>query len=261
MLTDAHRALFTSMQECPAEYYSRAVSPLSFGEEGSEVRTQPKAISHQPPILEFIKVKTHLYDLSPYDETLFLDVDMYLLPHVRISEVMSSLSAQCAYTIKNRGWQNLAGHYTHWFDVEQARRHYQTEGRFYQSQSEFIFFKKNEKIKAFFDKVREVFDTRPIACADFRGSVSDEYAYNIAMALTGTYPHQDGYVPIYWYHLEGRHDWNKKVVPHYLGISLGGDSTPDWIIQKANTYRQFYKKALKLPHLFNIPPKRRWNGK
>ena len=256
MLTDAHRALFSSMQVCPMEYYTRQGAR----DEGRGAIYMPSN-TRPPSQIEFIKAKTHIYDLTPFDETLFLDVDMYILPHIHMSAVMSDLSAACDYTIKNRGYENLNGSYTHWFSVDEARAYYSTEGRFYQSQSEFIFFKRTKRNDALFANVREVFDTRPIAGSDFRGSVSDEYAYNIAMALTGTYPHIDGYIPIYWYYLEGQHDWNRKVVKNYIGFSLGGDSIPDWLISKINVYKQLYKTALKLPHLFNVAPKRRWNAK
>ena len=43
------------------------------------------------------------------------------------------------------------------FDVELARKHFKCNGRFYQCQSEFIFFKKTARNKAFFAKVKELF--------------------------------------------------------------------------------------------------------
>ena len=250
----AHRALFTSFGECPTEYYTRAEE-----QEASDVNSPPPTTRPQSPVLEYIKAKTHLYDLTPFEETLFLDVDMYILPHTRMSDVIDGLSAVCEYTIKNRGYQNLSGTYTHWFNVDLARKHFKTKGRFYQSQSEFIFFKKTKKNAAFFKKVRQIFDTRPIPCDDFRGSASDEYAYNIAMAVTETYPHAERYIPIYWYFLDGHTDWNKSITKNYIGFSLGGDLVPGWLAAKVRVYKQFYKESMNLPYLFNVPPKRRWN--
>jgi hypothetical protein len=255
-LSPAHLALFSSRAECPAEYYTKGSSPAV---RGAQHDSDP-SISPPPVTTDYIQAKTYLYDLTPYEETLFLDVDMYILPHVRMGEVIGQLSAVCDYTIKNRGYQNLSGAYTHWFDVEHARKHYKTKGRFYQCQSEFIFFKKNKKNAAFFKKVREVYDTHPIPSDDFRGSVPDEYAYNIAMALTARYPHADSYIPVYWYFLDGRPDWNKVVARDYIGFSLGGDIAPEWLSSKVKAYKNLYRQHLRLPYLFNVPPKRRWNG-
>lgn len=242
LLTPAHRALFTSFAECPVECHTAG--------------------------LEYIKAKTHIYDLTPFEETLFLDVDMYILPTTRMSSVLSQLSSICDYTIENRGYADLGmpdeqldPTYSHWVNVLDVKKHYQTTGRFYQLHSEFIFFKKNEANQKFFETVREVYDTRPVTWTVFDGAVPDEYAFDIATCITGHHPHQDGYVPIYWHGMDGQRDWNKEVVRRYIGFSLGGNFTPDWITAKVNAYKQLYRKALKLPHLFNVAPKRRWNVK
>jgi hypothetical protein len=263
-LTDAHRALFTSFSEWPVEYYTR-------GTKGEERGAMPVSQSHVPrpsPPIEYIKVKTHIYDLTPYEETLFLDVDMYILPTTHLSAVMSQLSCVCHYTIENRGYADLGlpdhqldPQYSTWVNILDVKKHYKTVGRFYHLHSEFIFFKKNEKNKKFFDMVREVYDTRPVPWTVFDGAVPDEYAYDIATCITGHYPHQDQYIAIYWHGMDGRKDWNKEVVRNYIGFSLGGNFIPEWITSKVNAYKQLFRKSLKLPHLFNVPPKRRWNVK
>lgn len=273
-LTASHKALFTSMAECPAAYYTR--ESMVNGQQSTNGRLTtgdgPRpllwpVVSRQPPI-EYIKAKTHLYDLSPYDETLFLDVDMYILPATKMSNVMEQLSSVCHYTIENRGYADLRlpadkldPHYSTWVNILDVKKHYNTEGRFYHLHSEFIFFKKNEKNKKFFDKVREVYDTRPVAWTVFDGAVTDEYAYDIATCILEHYPHQDGYIAIYWHGMDGRRDWNKDVVKNYIGFSLGGNYIPEWITTKVNAYKQLFRKSLNLPHLFNVPPKRRWNVK
>jgi hypothetical protein len=267
-LSDAHKKLFTSMAECPAEYYTRrstvnsqqSTATAQSTVNGQQSTGQPSPVP-RPPSLEYIKAKTHLYDLTPFDETLFLDVDMYILPHVRISNIINSLSEKCDYTIKNRGCPPAKGAYAFWFDLDEAKDHFKTKNKFYQSQSEFVFFKKTDIMQLFFDEVRNIFDHPPIPSVDFRGGVSDEYAFNLAMAANGIYPHEDNYIPVYWPFLEGRHDWNKVIVQKYIGFSLGGENIPEWLNSKVNAYKQLYRQSLKLPHLFNVPPKRRWNVK
>jgi hypothetical protein len=259
--TAAHKALFTSMAECPVEYYTRGT-----GDEGRGTSTP--TTGNRQLTTEYIKAKTHLYDLTPYDETLFLDVDMYILPSTRMSNVLADLSAVCHFTIENRGYADLSlpveqldPDYSTWVNIHEVKNHYKTKGRFYHLHSEFIFFKKNVKNKKFFDKVREVYDTRPLKWRVFDGAVPDEYAYDIAAAVLGHYPHQDGYIVVYWHGMDGHKDWNKDVIKNYIGFSLGGNYIPDWINQKVNAYKQLYRQSLKLTHLFNVPPKKRWNSK
>jgi hypothetical protein len=247
-LSAAHLALFTSMAVCPVEYYTTSYR-------GGRA-------------IEYIKAKTHLYDLTPYEETLFLDVDMYILPTSRMSVVMAQLSAICHFTIENRGYADLSlpdskldPQYSNWVNILDVKKHYQTRGRFYHLHSELIFFKKNERNQQFFDTVREVYDTRPVPWAVFDGAVPDEYAFDIATCITSQYPHQDHYIPIYWHGMDGRRDWNKEIVKNYIGFSLGGNFIPIWVSQKIAAYKQLYKQALKLSHLFHELPKRRWNLK
>jgi hypothetical protein len=254
-LTPQHLALFTSFALCPVEYYTRAVSHLSLAE-GPGVRT------------EYIKTKTHIYDLSPFDETLFLDVDMYILPATNMSNVLEKLSAICDYTIENRGYADLSlpadkldPTYCNWVNIIDVKNHYNTGGRFYHLHSEFIFFKKNEKNKLFFDTVRNVYDTRPLKWQVFDGAVPDEYAFDIATAITGHYPHLNGFITIYWHGMDGTKDWNKHIVNNYIGFSLGGNFIPQWLQPKVNAYKMLYRQSLGLTHLFNVPPKKRWNAK
>ena len=261
-LTPAHKALFSSMAECPYTYYTRESTV------NGQQSTNTQSTVPSPPSLEYIKAKTHIYDLSPFDETLFLDVDMYILPATKMSDVIAKLSSACDYTIENRGYADLSfpadkldPHYSTWVNILDVKKHYRTKGRFYHLHSEFIFFKKNTKNKKFFDKVREVYDTRPVAWTVFDGAVPDEYAFDIASCILGHYPHQENYIAIYWHGMDGRKDWNKDVVRNYIGFSLGGNFIPEWILSKVNAYKQLYRKSLKLPHLFNVPPKRRWNVK
>jgi hypothetical protein len=233
MLTPQHRALFTTMQLCPPECYT-----------------------HQGTT-EYIKAKTHLYELSPYEETLFIDVDVLLFPTTCLSDTMEALSAVCDFTIKNRGTVPDKN-YTYWFDVAEAQQQLQIKGRFYQCQSEFIFFKRTRRNKRFFDKVRELYDTRPIAGTAFRNAaISDEYAYNLAMAVVGQHPHLDKYLPVYWYFLEPPAVWN-SLPKQYLGFSLGGDVVPDWILQKVAAYNLLYKQSLKLPRSYAVGAKKKW---
>ena len=261
-LTPAHKAFFSSMVECPSTYYTR--EPTVNGQQSTNTQTPVPS----PQAIEYIKAKTHIYDLSPFDETLFLDVDMYILPATKMSDVIANLSSVCDYTIENRGYADLSlpaeklnPNYSTWVNILDVKKHYRTKGRFYHLHSEFIFFKKNEKNKKFFDMVREVYDTRPVAWTVFDGAVPDEYAFDIASCILGHYPHQENYIAIYWHGMDGRKDWNKDVVRNYIGFSLGGNFIPEWISSKVNAYKQLYRKSLKLPHLFNVPPKRRWNVK
>lgn len=244
LLGAEHLALFTSHTVCPLDAY---VSPDS----GTR---------------QFIRAKTWMYELSPFEETLFIDVDALILPGHSLTELMTQLSASCHFTMQNRGCIDLSRNekfkdYTVWCDIEEFKRHYgQRKGLFYQYQSEFAFFKKNKKNKTYFDLVRELYDRPPIPAEGFDNGIPDEYCFNIATALLHHYPAERGKVFLYWTHLDGLKDWQKEVDQQYLGFSLGGSSVHPSIRLRIKAYLNFYRQKLKLRYLFSAHNKKQWNA-
>lgn len=243
-LSDKHKALFTSMSECPEE-----------------------AITYDGKI-EYIGAKTWMYDLSPFDETLFLDADIFSIPKIPVAPLLDKLSDACDFTIQNRGYANLSKpdselnpNYATWCNILEVKKHFKTEGRFYHLHSEFVFFKKNAGNKKFFQKVKQIYKSRPIPWQVFDGGVPDEYAFDIAMAITGHYPHEDNALWVYWHAMRSKQlAWN-SIVDQYGFVSLGGKDIPPFYIAKGNLYMDYCRRALDLPCLFPILPKRNWNKK
>ena len=275
-LAEVHRALFSSMAVCPPEYYTRYQKQDTSDEQLSSLAPPTtdnatsiplgQATGNRQQATEYIKAKTHIYELTPYDETLFLDADMLLLPTGPVSQTIAQLSAACDFTIENRGYADLSlpdgeldPAYCMWCSIVDVKHHYQTAGRFYNMHSEFIFFKKTDRNKAYFDTVREVYDTRPVAWTTFDGAVPDEYAYEIAAAITEMRPHAEPYVAIHWHGIDPTAKWNEEVIKKYIGFSLGGNIIPAWIQRKLNAYLQLYRTGLRLPYLFRVGPKKQWS--
>src|SRR5690349_4651451 len=66
-LSDKHKVLFTSMAPCPQHCY-----------------TQQGAVN-------YLKAKTHIWELSPYEETILIDVDLLIFGQNRVSKWFDSL--------------------------------------------------------------------------------------------------------------------------------------------------------------------------
>lgn len=241
-LAPAHMALFTSHSICPTEAY-----------------TSPGGLA------QYIRAKTYMYELSPYDETLFIDADAMILPGKSLMTLMSKLSESCHFTMQNRGCIDLSKDekfktYTVWCDTDEYKKHYkQRKGFFYQYQSEFAFFKKNKKNKVYFDLVRELYDAPPIRTEGFDNGIPDEYCFNLATALLHHYPAESGRVFLYWSFLDGAKDWYRTVIKQYVGFSLGGNATSPDLRMKVKAYNNLFRQKLKLPYLFTPHSKKQWN--
>ena len=251
-LSEEHKALFTSMAECPPEYYTK---------HGKTV---------------YIKAKTCIYELSPFEETIFLDADMIWFsgPNRKNASSLFEELKDVELTFQHRGYFDLSRddineRYSNWCNIAEVKEKYFDGsigqeakeagfGRYYHLHSEFIFFKRSESNKAFFDLCREIFDNPKVKPALFDGDIPDELAFDIAVAVTGKNPHKDSFLPIHWYAIEGRANLN-QIQDKFYGISMGGNNLPPSVMDKYKMLAKFYARALKLPHSFSITPKKRWS--
>jgi hypothetical protein len=245
--TDKHKALFTSMQVCPPQYYTK---------NGKTV---------------YLKAKTCIYELSPFEQTLFLDADMIWFSdntYKNATSVFDELK-DVNLTFQNRGFfdlhnENIKEDYIYWCNIKEVKEKYfkgaidKDKGRFYHLHSEFIYFSRSDENHRFFNLVREIFDNPKVKAADFDGDIPDELAFDIAVAVTGRHPHKDFFLPIHWYATEGPFD-EKKMRNKFTGISIGGNNLPPATLAKYNGFAKYYSRVLKLPYHFNAFPKKRWS--
>jgi hypothetical protein len=237
-LTDTHLALFSSVAACPPAYYHRGDKQTYF------------------------KAKTCIYELSPFEETLFLDVDMIWFRVRAVGALIDQLAAAGDFAFQHRGYVDLAGtladETSFWCNVNEVKQAYQlTVGRYYNLHSEFVFFKKTPVNAAFFNTVQQVYDAPRCAMKLFAGDMADEAAFSIAMAITSYYPDSESYLPVYWHGLEQRMS-TPDMIAQYYAMSMGGSTAPTWVIERYRALAQGAAYALGIPRLFGYLPKRQW---
>lgn len=246
-LTPEHKALFTSMAVCPSEFYTK---------NGKIV---------------YLKAKTCAYELSPFDETILMDVDLILLGQKSMKQLFEELK-QLDFTMQNRGHFDLntpqvdAG-YSMWCNIKEVKEKYETDGKFYQLASEFIYFKRSDENKKYFDLVREVFDSPKVNTVihnkgkkiadNFGGDLPDELAFDIASAVLKKYPHKENFVPVFWFAADKKADMS-RLSKDYYGYSIGGNSLPVPVMHKYTGLCRYYAKQLGLPFHYSVQSKRQW---
>lgn len=202
--------------------------------------------------------------LSPFCETLSLDVDMLWLEK-KPSEIFALLD-KTDFTAVNEGYTDLEtmdDHttklYTNWAPVEAIKEAYGLIGKLYQLRGEVIAFRKTKDIVKFFATAKKI-QAKPLLDPDLLGdSVTDEFSFNIAANQRNITPHEDGWQPTYW---PARHGF---IVPEiytlygpYYAFSLGGNTAN----RQLKTAHDFIVKAaaykLGLPLTFPLASKREY---
>lgn len=212
----------------------------------------------------YLKAKTHLFDLSPFEETIYLDADMIWLKK-KPSELFDELK-DCSFTMINEGviyFENpleIAGAYRPWADVNEIKKEYGLQtGLMYNQRSELIYFRDTLANKVFFDKAKEIFSNPKVKPVEFAGSVPDELAFNIAGALLKHYPHQVGYRPVFWQHINPRRIVGiPEVMETYYSYSMGGNRALEVMKRNYNLLAEHCFRKINLLYPWKFMDKRRY---
>lgn len=206
----------------------------------------PKDIYYRGKNLEYIKAKCHMYDLSPFDTTIFLDVDMIWLSGRSINSLFDELSS-LDYTIQNRDFVDLASKnldpgYSQWANVLEIKEAYGfKKGKYYSLHSEFVYFKKTKENKQFFNEWKNQYINLKVSHATFANGIPDELPLTIATVIHEKYPHKDGFLPIFWERAEKPLD-RPVLISGYYGYSIGGNHITENMKKTYNDFAAYYAR-------------------
>jgi hypothetical protein len=203
---------------------------------------------HTFGVTQYFKLKTWLYTLTPYDESLYLDVDMVWIKGRKPSDLMESLS-DVEFSMANYGYTTIdKGADSFWADVNEVKKAWNlTDEKWYSYSSEIMWFKKSKDVKKYFDKAKSIYENPKVKTLEFGGSqMADELAFMIASSITGMFPHQDKWQPIFWHH---KQPGKKNLAPYQLAqdfwaYSMGGNGHPTNIIANYNSLVNHYCNIL-----------------
>jgi hypothetical protein len=220
----------------------------------------------------YLMAKTHIYKLSPFDQTLFLDADTLWLPMKSPSNFINEFG-ELKFTMCNEGYidtatgeDNTTGIYTTWTDYADVVKKYGSRlgAKFYLNRSEFIYFRKCKEVREMFATSIKIYQKPLVSAMHLGGSMADEIAFNIACSIHNLYPHKDRWTPAYWPYrqMKVHHSYiNTFDIPYkYRLISLGGNNTVDSILRYYNqqsksnfaamglhSYAEMINKAVAIP--------------
>jgi hypothetical protein len=209
----------------------------------------------------YIKVKSHMYELSPFDATLFLDVDCIALNNGRLAEVLNELK-NVDFAIKNSGgvkFSDVKDGQKQWADIKQVQVEYNLhdDDMIWNVHSEFIWWKKTPENEALFTLWNDTFETLKVEPVEFGGCIPDELPLWIAMSITGRKPHEPMYHPSFW-PMDSAKKLRIRDLSDYALVSIGGAVIND--VQKNNydLLATIHCKRMNVRHIFKCENKKRW---
>lgn len=197
-----------------------------------------------PPAVEKPLVnKFHLINLSPFEETLFVDADMIFSPLANFEEFWNSMK-DVQWTMANRGKDDLVKGISEWTTKEDI---YEAYGRspiynweWYDLSSEWIYFKKNDLSYTIFAKAEKYYDDNYLKVREFAGDRPDEPYFNLALMNTPHEPHQAPYQPTYWQPAMKGFPGVMAIKKGWMAFSVGGKLIPQ---QQQQVYDELLKNA------------------
>jgi len=211
----------------------------------------------------YIKAKAHMYDLTPFDTTLFLDVDIVATNNGKLAEVIKELEG-VNFAVKNSGMTTFAsapaGH-KQWAVLDEVREAYEldADAEVWNVHSEFIFWKQDHENRILFDAWRDNFTNIKVKPVEFGGCIPDELPLWIAMSQHKRKPHMTPYLPTYW-PFDSKERLRLRDLTEYAGVSIGGAVINE--VQKNNydLLAQIHGKRMNVRHVYKCENKKRWEA-
>lgn len=202
----------------------------------TEIRTMNPEYYQSNGQNNYFRPKIFLYDLTPFENTLFLDVDTCWLKKSPL-QLFKELE-KVKFTGVNEGfWDVKTGqfacnkNYTFWAEPDDILKAYKDNKRFmkgklFQTRTEFLYFKKCKENEEYFSLVKELYEYPGVRMELIGQRIPDEFAFNMAGCLLNHHPHKAGYDPIYWEYTHGKRRLSRtEKVNNFYVYSIGGNST------------------------------------
>lgn len=206
----------------------------------------------------YFRVKTFLYDLSPFKKTICLDADMLWLPTLKPERLFKELEG-VKFTCSNEGYVDVktgvsytTKWYQFWADYDEIAGVYGSrfKEKFYQLRSEFMYFERCKETKRLFAAAQKIYDENRVSHTSIAGVIPDELAFNIASSILGVYPHKDKWCPAYWWFRRWKmregHMNSLDIQLKYPLLSIGGNRQDAAVLTFYNQRAEGYAKKIGL---------------
>lgn len=196
--------------------------------------------------------KLHIPSHTPYHKTLYLDVDMILIPGGKVSGLFDQL-AGISFTVMNKKSDVCI-----WADAKEVRRLSGNEtSPLHIYYSELMYIERGKESKALFKEAQKQVNAK-IEHRSFNGAMADELALILAALKLGVQPHADNFEPVFWFF---RNKKDARLQPYelknkYIAYSIGGNELPSYARANYDNLAKHYFNKLGLAKPYQAKDKR-----
>lgn len=167
------------------------------------------------------RVKLELDKLTPYDRTLFLDVDMVWCPNKTPQQLIDECKGSDFQCISRSRESVEELDLKFWMDLKEVGKEYLIT-EVYNISSEIMYFEKGTKV---FEKAREVYDSPKVQINQFGAGYPDEAYLIIALELLKYKLKMNPWEPTYWQPRYYMRMHNRQHIQGHYALSVGGAHT------------------------------------
>jgi hypothetical protein len=171
------------------------------------IEINPKAYTIKGKV-EIPLAKTIIYELSPFDETVYIDSDSIWIKNKKVDNLFNTYKGvNFGFTLyhPNAHYPVDSDNSNFWFKegetVRDLRKYFpklKKDAYYYHLQSSFLYFKKSKQAEAIFNKAKDLFIKRDFEFRDWADSMPDELAFSLSL-LNLDYKIENPYKDIFYY--------------------------------------------------------------
>jgi hypothetical protein len=217
----AHNLLASLRYHDPFIQVAIGVNGEGFGMLDHSQQADFNHIIEVPVYQDPYQAKLTLDQLTPFDRTLFLDVDLLWNNFKTPQSLFDELNG-VSFTIINHGIISPENKPTgFWLDTEEISNKFGFTDLYHIS-SECIYWENSCKV---FENARWFYENMDYKVEPFGSGYPDEAFITLAMAKDGIKPHQDKWHPTYWEPRYYPRQHNREHISQFYALSVGGAFT------------------------------------
>lgn len=201
---------------------------------------------------QYQRMKLCAYKNSPFENTLYIDVDTMWFPEKKISGLINRLMDFDFYIGKNGDYdpatKKKVGNYTFWGDPVRISRYFRLKNILPQTISGVFWFKKCDFSEKIFTRSLEIYNDQRAPTKKWANGKADEFCFNVALSEVN---YQQPNTHIVYFDKTNGDMSRSAMVNNYWGLAAGGNKL-------SLSITEFYNDLVDLYHtVFSLDVKRK----
>lgn len=174
---------------------------------------------------EYQRMKLCVNKYTPFEDTLYIDVDTLWFPGKSVIELFNKLKNYSFYIGQNGTYDPVTkkrtnANYTYWENPTKISNYFKLKNKLPQTISGVFYFKNNEWNEKIFTRCLQIYNDKFAPCVKWANGKPDEYCFNVALS-EAAYEQENCHF-VYFDKTNGIME-RQKIHNNFWGIAAGGN--------------------------------------